>query len=140
MADKKTTDPYANGSIEPYQNGADMWQEYAVQYGLITARVICHSYLNLQAKNPDQGEQIFCGQLREAMAMDWNTIRTPVYLRNSRVAELMGETESYNASMKANEQCAGHIDEVIHATVFGDGDSDCHYNCAIPALLDNKFT
>jgi|GEM_PF-293808 len=136
MADKKTTDPYANGSIEPYQNGADMWQEYAMQYGLITARVICHSYLNLQAKNPDQGEQIFCSQLREAMAMDRNTIHTPVYLWNRGIAELMGETESYNASMKANELCAGHIDEAIHATVFGDGDSDCHYNLAIAALLD----
>ena len=30
--------------FEHYSSGLDMWREYAQNYGLITARVLCHHY------------------------------------------------------------------------------------------------
>jgi hypothetical protein len=31
---------------EPCVNGEEMWRDYAASYGVITARIICHRYLN----------------------------------------------------------------------------------------------
>ena len=120
-----------------YSDAAEMWREYAQNYGLIPARILCHHYLNQNAQDPEEGEQIFCDQLRKNMAMGLNTLHTPVYLFNSRVAELSGKTELYNASMEAFEKCAEHIDQAIHTAVYGNRDADCHYNLALAALLDH---
>lgn len=121
---------------EPYASGSDMWRDNVDKYGIITARVISHNYLNMQSQNPDSQEQQFCAELRHAMSLAPNSIHIKPYLWNELVAELDDETEMYNASMRAFKQCAEHVDEAIHATVFGDGPKDCHYNLALDALID----
>ena len=126
-----------DGKLEPYSNGADMWREYVMEYGIIPARIICNSYLNMHAKSPDPGERIFCEQLREDMTMGWNTRHVPIYLWSEGLAELNGETTTFIDSMKAFNQCAEHIDQAIHASVFGNGDADVHFDLAFAAVVDH---
>ena len=120
-----------------HSSGIEMWQEYAMNYGVIPARVLCHHYLNQNAHNPHEGEQLFCDHLRKGMSMGLNTLSTPIYLWNDRFAELSGETKIYNDSMKAFEQCAEHIDQAIHTSVFGDGNEDVHFDLALAAVIDH---
>jgi ATP-dependent Clp protease ATP-binding subunit ClpB len=50
-----------------YAHGADMWRDHAARYGVITARIICRRYLDMQKRAAEQSEREFCGQLTEAI-------------------------------------------------------------------------
>jgi hypothetical protein len=126
-----------HGNLKPYASGADMWREYVIEYGIIPARIICNSYLNMHDASPDADERLFCEQLREGMAMGLNTRHVPVYLWSEGLAELNGETTKFIDSMKAFEQCAEHIDQAIHTSVFGNRDADVHFNLALAAVVDH---
>lgn len=50
-----------------YESGADMWRDYAAQYGSAEAMEICNRYLDLQIRNTDPEELAFCRELFAAM-------------------------------------------------------------------------
>lgn len=125
MSDNKT---------DAFDSGAGMWRDYAEQYGLITARVICLRYLDLQARTTDESERVFCQELREAMTMERNFSDVVVYLHNDKFAALNGETDLYDESDKMNRLCAGDIDAAIYAVEYGDGTHD--FKTALAALID----
>ena len=121
--------------FEHHSSGAEMWREYVQNYGIIHARVLCHKYLHMEARNADEGERFFCGQLRDGMAMGLNYRDSEVYMYSESWARIKGETALYDESMRINKICAEHIDEAIRAVEFGDGTHD--FKFALAALADH---
>jgi len=119
-----------NGS---HDTGFDMWRDYTVRYGVITAYCICKRYLKMQEGTEDVSEREFCRQLQDAMKSEQTMIDVDVYRRSQGFAELDGDMYSYDKSHRANHLCAGDIDAAIDACSYGDGSVD--YKDALTALI-----
>ena len=125
-----------NGQFELYASGADMWRDTVAMRGLLEARIITHSYLDLQARNPDITERLFCEQAREAMALDFSYTKTEIYwLPSRKFAEVCGNLETFDTNIKVNRLCAGDIAEAIRQVEYGKTDNGFKY--AISALVDH---
>jgi hypothetical protein len=111
-----------------------MWRGHAESYGVITARIMCIHYLEMQVQTKDVSEREFCRQVKDAMASERNMADVSVYNHNAAFAEIEGNTGLYVQSDKVNSLCAGDIDIAIDASTFGDGTVD--YKLALAALTD----
>jgi hypothetical protein len=118
-----------------YASGHDMWEDHKNQYGIITARIMCVRYLDMQARSKDPEEREFCRQLREALDMKRNMKDSPYYKQSFEYALSHGEEALYNDSDFANERCAGDIDGAIRACEYGDGSHKPEP--AVRALIDH---
>jgi len=127
-----------NETANGYSSGAEMWRDNAASYGVITARIICSRYLDLQAQTTDESEREFCRELREAMALERNFAGVDVYLHSKRLAELNDEMELYYESGRINSLCAGDIESAIKACKYGDGTHD--YKYAFDTLVEQYGT
>ena len=116
------------------QPGHAMWEDHKNHYGIITARIMCISYLNMQAHKTDPDEQAFCREIREAMAAEGNMTGKPVYLKSWETAQRNGEAKLFDDSEWCNRLCAGEIDDAIKACEYGDG--SYKLEPAAQALLD----
>jgi hypothetical protein len=118
-----------------YGSGHDMWEDHKNQYGIITARIMCIRYLDMQAPSKDPEERAFCQQLREALDMQRNMADKPFYKASFDYARSNGEVELYNDSETVNIRCAGDIDDAIRACEYGDGSHKPEP--AVRALIDH---
>ena len=116
-------------------SGFAMWEDHKNHYGVITARIMCLSYLDMQANKTDPEEQEFCRELREAMAMEQNHKDKPLYRKSWEDAQRDGEAELFRESDLFNGWCAGEIDEAIRACEYGDGSHKLEP--AVHALLEH---
>lgn len=114
--------------------GFDMWQDYKNQYGVITARIMCLRYLDLQARTTDEYERAFCRELREAMTMERNMKDEPYYKASFDYARSNGEDTLFYDSETANIMCANEINDAIRACEYGDGSHKLEP--AIQAILE----
>jgi hypothetical protein len=117
------------------QSGHDMWNDHKAHYGVITARIMCLRYLDLQAGKTDPEERQFCRELREAMSAEPNLKDQAFYPHSYETALLGGEAEMYNDSEMANIWCAGEIDDAIKACEYGDGSH--RLKPAVQAFIDH---
>jgi len=101
--------------------GYDMWEDHKNHYGVITARIMCLRYLDMQANKKDPEEREFCRELREAMAMERNYTDRVFYPHSYEIARANGEVALYEESENINIWCAGEIDDAIRACEYGDG-------------------
>jgi len=118
-----------------YNTGADMWEDYINQYGIITARIMCLRYLDMQADRKDPEERQFCAELREAMTMERNLADKPLYRKSWEDAQRDGEEELFRDSDLTNGWCAAEIDEAIRACEYGDGSH--RLEPAVQAMLEH---
>lgn len=116
-------------------SGYDMWRDHKAHYGVITARIMCLRYLDLQSNKTDPEEREFCRELREAMAMEPNLADKAVYRKSWNDAQRDGEVEQFNDSDMANKWCAGEINDAIRACEYGDGSHKLQP--AVQALLEH---
>jgi len=118
-----------------YNTGHDMWDDHKNQYGIITARIMCLRYLDMQANRKDPEERQFCAELREAMTMERNFADKPLYRKSWEDAQRDGEVELFRDSDLTNGWCAGEIDEAIRACEYGDGSHKLEP--AVQAMLEH---
>ena len=116
-------------------SGSTMWEDHKAHYGVITARIMCLRYLDLQANKTDPEEQEFCRELREAMAMERNYSDKPLYRKSWEEAQRDGKAELFRESDLINGWCVGEIDEAIRACEYGDGSHKLEP--AVQALLEH---
>ena len=117
------------------QSGHDMWEDHKSHYGIITARVMCISYLNMQEHKKDPEEREFCQQIRDAMATERSMKDEPYYKASFEHARSNGEETLFYDSETANIWCAGEIDDAIRACEYGDGSHKLEP--AAQALIDH---
>jgi hypothetical protein len=102
-------------------SGYGMWEDSKNQHGIITARVVCLRYLDMQKNKTNPEEQEFCRELREAMAIEKNLKAVEVYRQSYDYAKEKGEETLFETSDNINIYCAGAIEEAIEACRYQGG-------------------